>query len=508
MFRLLLVSLLSTAVFSLFGQEKEIDPNGYNKFYHDNGQLSSEGSFQNGKPEGDWKTYYETGVLKSEGNRRNHQLNGPWKFYNEDGILTRVISYQQDLRDGQAETYNQEGFLTRRDHYKEDKLHGESQLYFESGKVRETIPFINGRRHGVGIEYDEKGNTVTITKYENDIIYSREYINRRDKEGKKQGKWKEFYADGTVKSEGIYRDNEKDGYFKEYNLKGEVIQTRKFDNGQIDQEAEETKVLDFIYEKWPNGELKSFRTYREGLLEGLSIDYNERGEITGSRFYKLGKMLGEGMSDEAGVKQGIWREYTYPDEVLRAEGKYKDGLRFDEWKFFFKNGKLEQKGRYIEDELVQGTWTWYFPNGNVKRAEDFRRGIEDGLYVEYNDTGKVIVRGEFIDGLEEGDWIYDVGDHLEKGSYSSGQKEGEWISTYTNGNKYFQGSYEGGLEIGKHTYFYESGTKRLEGKYQSGEKNGRWKRYYEDGTLMLEIDYKRGTERKLNGKTIRPKATP
>jgi antitoxin component YwqK of YwqJK toxin-antitoxin module len=48
--------------------------------------------------------------------------------------------------------------------------------------------------------------------------------------------------------------------------------------------------------------------------------------------------------------------------------------------------------------------------------------------------------------------------------------------------------------------------KRLEGKYVSGEKNGRWKRYYDDGQLMLEIDYKRGDERKLNGKTIKPKS--
>ncbi len=323
---------------------------------------------------------------------------------------------------------------------------------------------------------------------------------------RKQGKWKEFYADGTVKTEGIYRDNKRDGYFKEFNKKGEVLRTEKFEDGELDKTASEIQVLDFVYEKWDNGEMKSFRTYREGLLEGLSIEYDRTGKIIGSKLYKLGKILGEGLTDTDGIKQGPWKEYTYEDGLLRAEGEYKDGLRFGEWKFYFKNGNLEQKGTYMEEELVNGLWTWYFQNGAVKRTEEFRRGVEDGQYIEYNDTGKVVVQGEFIDGLEEGVWLYSIGDHWEKGNYSSGQKEGDWLSEYENGNKFFEGSYEGGLDTGKHTYYYENGMKRLEGKYVSGEKNGRWKRYYDDGQLMLEIDYKRGDERKLNGKTIKPKS--
>ena len=252
--------------------------------------------------------------------------------------------------------------------------------------------------------------------------------------------------------------------------------------------------------------MKSFRTYRDGLLEGLSMEYDRQGKIIGSKFYKLGILLGEGLTDEDGVKQGPWREYALVEGLLRAEGEYKDGLRLKEWKFYFKNGKLEQKGTYLEKELVNGLWTWYFPSGEVKRTEEFRWGIEDGQYIEYNVTGKVVVQGKFIDGLEEGEWLYSVGDHWEKGSYSSGQKEGEWLAEYENGEQYFKGSYEGGLENGKHSYYYPNGFKRLEGKYVSGEKNGRWKRYHPDGQVILEIDYKRGTERKLNGKTIKPKA--
>ncbi len=63
--RILLISLFCLSVFRLFAQD-EIDPNGYNKFYHETGEIASEGNFKNGKPEGYWKTYYPNGNIKSE----------------------------------------------------------------------------------------------------------------------------------------------------------------------------------------------------------------------------------------------------------------------------------------------------------------------------------------------------------------------------------------------------------------------------------------------------------
>ncbi|MBL7883037.1 MAG: hypothetical protein JNL69_03140, partial [Bacteroidia bacterium] len=66
---------------------KNVDPNGYNKFYYENGKLSSEGLMRDGKPDGYWKTYSPNGTLKSEGNRKNFQLDSTWKFYNEQGKL-------------------------------------------------------------------------------------------------------------------------------------------------------------------------------------------------------------------------------------------------------------------------------------------------------------------------------------------------------------------------------------------------------------------------------------
>ena len=43
----------------ILAQETDINPNGYNTFYFQNGNVSSEGTLKDGKPIGYWKTYYE-----------------------------------------------------------------------------------------------------------------------------------------------------------------------------------------------------------------------------------------------------------------------------------------------------------------------------------------------------------------------------------------------------------------------------------------------------------------
>ena len=79
--RLLNILLLLFPAVLIAQPQQNTNPNGYNKFYYDNGKISSEGPMRDGKPDGYWKTYSLNGVLKSEGNRKNFQLDSVWKFY-------------------------------------------------------------------------------------------------------------------------------------------------------------------------------------------------------------------------------------------------------------------------------------------------------------------------------------------------------------------------------------------------------------------------------------------
>ena len=55
--------------FCLVIKSQDINPNGYNIFYYDNGVKSSEGTMRDGKADGYWKNYYKNGLLKIEGKR-------------------------------------------------------------------------------------------------------------------------------------------------------------------------------------------------------------------------------------------------------------------------------------------------------------------------------------------------------------------------------------------------------------------------------------------------------
>ena len=214
--------------------------------------------------------------------------------------------------------------------------------------------------------------------------------------------------------------------------------------------------------------------------------------------------LGEGVIDGSGVKQGPWKEY-YADGELRAEGDYLDGSRYGKWKFYHQNGKVEQTGKYVKGGKPHGLWMWYYPEGMVLREESFRKGKEDGELVEYDTAGNEMVKGAFIDGLEDGDWFIQIGEYREEGGFIDGLRHGEWIHYYTSNNEVsFKGEFIEGEAHGKHTYYHDNGRRMLEGKYELGLKQGDWKRYDRDGLLVLTIKYKDGHDVKIEGKRVKP----
>ena len=80
-------------------------------------------------------------------------------------------------------------------------------IYFPDGKIQQTIAYNGGKKEGLSKEYDKEGNIITLLEYNNDFLISREKINRTDNKGLKQGEWKEFYPNGAIKSEKTYKDD-------------------------------------------------------------------------------------------------------------------------------------------------------------------------------------------------------------------------------------------------------------------------------------------------------------
>ncbi len=490
----------------LFAQPNQnMNPNGYNKFYFDNGIVSSEGTMRDGKPDSYWKTYSQTGTLKSEGNRKNFLLDSVWKFYNEQGKLAFEFNYKEGKKTGLKKTYDtKDQTLVTAENYDNDVKQGNTVSYYKDGKVKKITPFVGGKEDGLGYELSPDSTVVTLTAYKMGFIQREERINRKDEKGMKQGVWKEFYPSGVMKNEVNYSDDKMNGYFKEYSVKGSLLNTTKYSNGVIQLNAPELAKLDVKTTYYDNGAVKFTATYKDGVAEGIQRAFSPDGNVIGAKVFVDGVLTGEGILDTAGRQQGIWKEYHSNGE-LKMQGEYLNGTRIGDWVFYHPNKKIEQKGKYDKRGKAQGAWKWFYESGNLLREENYRNDLEDGTMIEYSDSGKVITKGDFMDGLKEGPWMLELPEYREEGNYKADLRDGEWKHYYTsNGKLRFVGKFIDGVPDGMQIYYYENGKERQTGKYVGGLKEGDWKFYDETGILFLTILYKNDIEIRFDGIKVVP----
>ena len=494
--KFLLLSILLLAGLSMKAQETDTV-----RFYHPNGQLSSEGLMVAGKPDGYWKTYYPNGVLKSEGNRTNNELDSVWMFYSEKGLPSQLITYSEDRRNGPRKTFDEEGMLVQVEFFNDDVRTDKVELFYPSGQLRELIPIDTtgkGIEHGTGYLFDEEdGRIIEVNTYVNGYLSGRERLNRKDKFGQRQGMWRTFHGNMAPHEEGRYRNDKKDGYWREYDHSENLVQTLKYDNGLLIPEPTELAKIDIKRTYHPNAQVKSVGSYLKGTEEGVHRFFSKEGVVESAKVFRSGKVVGEGVVDPEGRRQGKWKEY-YDTGELRSEGSYKDDRREAEWVFFYRDGKEEQRGAYRKG-LPDGDWRWLHRNGQLWREEVFYEGREDGISIEYNDTGAVVSRGQYIDGERDGQWIIDIGEHREEGEYRVGQRYGVWKYFFKDDKLKFEGKFMDGREDGEHVSYHENGAVRLRGRYKFGEKEGDWISYTQESEIINVVTYERGEVVKVDG---------
>lgn len=522
------IIILITAIHCLIGQTT--NPNGYNKFYYENGALSSEGNMVDGKPDGYWKNYYKNGKIKIEGNRKNFMLDSLWKFYSEKGRLTKTINYKEGKKDGFVCTYDTAEKLISKEVFINDIKQGVSKIFYTSGKTKQTVPYINGKPDGISYELSEDSLVITIYKYKGGILQNIERINRKDSEGKKQGNWKEFYNDGSVKKEERYNDNMLDGYVKQFDEKGNLKKTEKYSFGKQILNAPELAVLEIYKDYYSDGTLKYEGPYANGYAVGTHYHYKQKFQCDSLLYkrddstdvwikkwvcrnvpvpdtaivYNEGIIIEKGPVDSVRNRIGIWNEYHNTGE-FRAKGLYANNNRINEWIFYYPNGKIEQKGVYDKKGKPKGVWRWYYENEALMREENYVNGKREGPMVDYTEDGKILTKGEYFDNMKEGIWVYETPEYKEIGKFTADKQDSMWRSYYMpKGKPRFEGKFLNGEPEGLHIWYYENGLKMFYGSYAGGLKQGDWRFYDENGYNYLTITYDNDIEIKFQGIKVKP----
>jgi uncharacterized protein len=489
------------------GQDSTPLQDGFQVFKYPNGTISSQGLIKNGRPEGFWKSFYVTGVKKSEGKRTNFMLDSIWIFYDQAGDTTEKINYLYGKKNGWYYKYKKDPsagvYIWSKELFAGDKKEGISYIYYPDGKIQQTIAYNDGKKEGLSKEYDKDGSIITLLEYNNDFLISREKINRTDNKGLKQGSWKDFYPNGSIKSEKNFKDDLLNGYYKEYDNRGKLVLTMLYDNGSIvKNKVEDEPDIEILNKHDSDGKLIYSGPYRNKIPVGIHRDYGKDGKVTNAYVYNdNGLLISEGIVDEAGNRNGKWKD-LYSDGKVMAEGQFIDNRRTGIWKFYSPAGKLEQTGSY-NNGRPDGLWTWYYENNAILREEEYFQGKRDGSFTEYSITGDIITQGQYSDGEKNGEWKYKSGDNTEEGKYILGLKDGLWKTYYPEGKIKSKGSYVQGNPDGSQTYFYIDGRVREEQFYQSGIREKTWKKFDEEGNTLLTIAYKNDIEVSINGVKIK-----
>ena len=426
--------------------------------------LVYQGQFLNGKRNGPGKEYYNNGkIIKFEGEYLNDkEWNG--KGYNNKGeteyeIKNGIKIFWKKKKNGIIEEYSYNDknikFLSFKGNYLNGKRNGKGKEFYESGKLKSEGEYLNGQKHGIHKEYKQYYDR----KY---LDFEGEYIN-----GKKSGKGKDYYYnfDNKIKIfyEGEYLNGKRNGQGKEYYYNGKLRFEGEYSNDETWNGKGYNINGDFEYElKNGSGKVKIYHCRNEKLIF--------EGE------YLKKKKIGQG------------KEY-YSDGKLKFEGEYIDNK---EW-----NGiGYDEKGN-VEYELKNGYGIMreYSYNRNDKKIIIFEGeyfgGKRNGIGIEYDKEGYKIFKGEYLNGNRNGKgqefkYSYLVFD----GEYLNGKKIGFGIGYFNK--KRYEGEYFNGERIGKGKELNDKNKLIYEGEFLCGQFNGKGKKYDSLGYLEFEGEYING----------------
>ena len=339
------------------------------KNYHDNGQLSSEGKYINGKLLGEWKFYYENGQLKQEGKYVNGKYEGEWKSYHDNGQLKTQGKYVNGKKEGDWRRYSDNGQLKTKGKYVNGKMEGKWISFNDNGQLRQEGKFVNGKMEGEWKFFHDNGQLDEIVNYNNgervdkpegevediETFHDNGQLKTQGKlkDGKYEGEWKQFWEDGQLEEEGNYVNGNEEGEWKRYYDNGQLSSEGKYVNGNSEGEWK-------FYHK--NGQLITQRKYVNGKKEGETKSYHDNGQLSSERKYVNDK------------REGETKRY-YDNGQLKREEKYVNGEMEGEWKFFHDNGQLKEEGKYVNGER-KGEWKFYHDNGQLDEIVNYNNGEE------------------------------------------------------------------------------------------------------------------------------------
>ena len=241
------------------------------------------------------------------------------------------------------------------------------------------------------------------------------------------------------------------------------------------------------------------------------------GQTVAEGTYVRGSMDGQWSRKHESNSSGLFatKPFNLFNGPFHSVAHFKNGKLNGLWTIYDKHNTKIFDISY-EQGIREGTATWFYPNNTKMREATFRRGLIDGEIIDFDETGKVTKRRQFVDGrpivrnttfyrpnvkkteeyflgkkLEPEDaddwWEAKPTPFLETGTAT---QNGAAMSWYENGQPKTRGQFIDGQPVGQFTWWHANGNKQSEGFYIEGQKNRRWTWWHDSGMKQVEGVFK------------------
>ncbi|TSA35372.1 MAG: hypothetical protein D4R64_09890 [Porphyromonadaceae bacterium] len=353
----------------------------------------------------------------------------------------------------------------------------------------------------------------------NKLYYGNKQISSEGmiRNGKPDGKWISYHINGKIKSEGNRRNFQLDSIWKFYDEQNFIIDEISYLDGKRSGYYIKYQIIN---QKGIRVAVPLFKElYLDNKKQGLSWYYNNKGETERIVRYKDGKKQGItrefingivqvvykyhndfmidrefiNQTDNKGLKQGVWREY-YDNDNIRTEVNYKNGVLngfYREYNLagkmmvsrFYENGKLLEKN--FDEEIIAEIKNQYDSLGNLVASGSYLNNIPVGTHRKYSaDKSKVKIEEYNNSGQVVSAGVTD----------DKGIKEEFWQFFYPGDQVRLEGNYKNDKRSGTWKFYYPDGKLEQQGNYMNGLEDGLWIWYYPNGSLRREENYLRGKE--------------
>ncbi len=203
--------------------------------------------------------------------------------------------------------------------------------------------------------------------------------------------------------------------------------------------------------------------YDRGVIHGELRRFDPMNELIQRSHYARGKL--EGLEE-------LWWDGSH----RRARTNWSNDLPHGDWIQWHFEGPASESGRYEHGARV-GEWRYRSAEDVLIRVENYAAGRLHGVYEEYDEQGAPVRKGNYLNGLAQGEQIefHPGGAQIKSRiEYAGGRPNGRARTWHIDGKPESDGQMLEGQREGRWTYWNSDGSihARMTGEYRAGERVG------------------------------------